>query len=750
MYIPITTTATAPLDFRALDDDLRTTYFGFGGGKDLTSHDWSSLIGIVTAIVGNVLISFALNTQRYAHLRLSQDSSERAEKRRAERKKGKSRNGNGKSRARGDGRHYGSSEAQQQEEQEEIAEERARENARYGPANGALELEEEEEPREGDPLIPSLGNRKSSSSTAGSSLPNGDDEKGEDEGKSKSYLRSPIWWLGISLMVLGEAGNFLAYGFAPASIVSPLGVVALISNCLIAPLLLHEKFRWRDAVGVVIAVGGCVTVVLSASDSNPRLDPDIIWDLITTWEFETYLGVTVGLIIVLLFASNKYGHKSILIDIGLVGLFGGYTALSTKGIASLLSNKIWKVITFPITYLLLAVLVFTAVMQIKYINRALQRFNATMVIPTQFVMFTLSVIIGSAILYRDFERESAEDAYKFVGGCALTFLGVWCITSGRSDNNDGDSDAELVHEEDTVDLVDHEAVQNGRRSSNTESSAKSAPMRSGLANESSSMDVPPSLIITHEFQPSTPKNPSGLDLDSYTLNAGPANRSAIHASSAADLTATGTDPTKRSPMHATTSAPIIPTLPPPRPETPRTTTTPALEPPRTPQNNRDPSNLDPNSSPNRAALLSRNSITTLFPDLGPLTSPLSSSLSAIVADSLRRGVDHSNQRSLRPLRRNTASRGQQAHLASTPESSGQARERHSIASGTLSQGEDEEEGLGQLTRAVTSGGGSSSRRGQQKSQRAGLRARSLSASLGGLFTRGSGNNGEQGKSRAER
>ena len=63
-----------------------------------------------------------------------------------------------------------------------------------------------------------------------------------------------------------------------------------------------------------------------------------------------------------------------------------------------------------------------------------------------------------------------------------------------------------------------------------------------------------------------------------------------------------------------------------------------------------------------------------------------------------------------------------------------------------------------MTRAVTSGGGggSSSRRGQQKSQRAGLRARSLSASLGGLFTRGggggngNGNGGEQGKPRAER
>lgn len=316
MYIPSTTTA-ATLELEAHNDFVRYTSFGFGAGKDLTSEDWSSLIGIVTAIIGNVLISFALNTQRYAHLRLNKDTNEEAERRKSERRKSR--------KAAGDAKDYGTV-------QQDIAEERARENARYGPANGELELEEEEEAQESDPLIPRLGSRQPSSSTAESSLPNDDDEKSEEEGKNKSYLKSPIWWLGIALMVLGEAGNFLAYGFAPASIVSPLGVVALISNCMIAPLLLHEKFRWRDAVGVVIAVAGCVTVVLSASDSNPRLDPDIIWDLITTWEFETYLGITVGLIVILVFASNKYGDKSILIDIGLVGLFGGYTALSTKGV----------------------------------------------------------------------------------------------------------------------------------------------------------------------------------------------------------------------------------------------------------------------------------------------------------------------------------------------------------------------------------------------------------------------------------
>jgi hypothetical protein len=132
-------------------------------------------------------------------------------------------------------------------------------------------------------------------------------------------------------MTVGEAGNFLAYGFAPASVVSPLGVVALVSNCLIAPLLLHEQFRIRDAFGVIVAVGGCVTVVLSASDNNPKLGPDKIWELISTWEFETYFGITVFLMLVLMSVSSKYGHKSVLIDLGLVGLFGECILLFFKG-----------------------------------------------------------------------------------------------------------------------------------------------------------------------------------------------------------------------------------------------------------------------------------------------------------------------------------------------------------------------------------------------------------------------------------
>lgn len=94
-------------------------------------------------------------------------------------------------------------------------------------------------------------------------------------------------------------------------------------------------------------------------------------------------------------------------------------------------------------------------MQIRYINRALQRFDSTQVIPTQFVLFTLSVITGSAILYRDFESYTVERAVKFVGGCLLTFLGVYFITSGRV-RGDDESTYSADDEEEAIGLFDGE------------------------------------------------------------------------------------------------------------------------------------------------------------------------------------------------------------------------------------------------------------------------------------------------------
>lgn len=379
------------------------------GGSQL--QRWSSLIGIITAIFGNILISFALNIQRYAHIRLLKERDER--KRQSRLSLRSLTNG------------YGTISTE----------------AGAPRRKASKNIDEESGPL-------------TSHETADSSAVDSSDIPDFPE---KSYLKSGYWWAGIVLMAIGETGNFLAYGFAPASIVSPLGVVALISNCVIAPILLKEKFRWQDFWGVAVAVAGAVTVVLSARQQEKKLGPHEVIGAITTTAFEIYMGVTCFMILVLIWASPNYGSKTIMIDLGLVGLFGGYTALSTKGVASMLSATLWKAFATPITYALIAVLVFTAIMQVKYLNKALQRFDSTQVIPIQFVMFTLSVIIGSAVLYRDFEHATVESVSKFVGGCLLTFFGVFLITSGRASLEDDSSDFESDEEDGEYSMIRHDS-----------------------------------------------------------------------------------------------------------------------------------------------------------------------------------------------------------------------------------------------------------------------------------------------------
>jgi hypothetical protein len=272
---------TTPSNTLALAQDAAPSILQiFVSNGDSQLQRWSSLIGIITAIVGNILISFALNTQRYAHLKLHKERSERKEKAR-----------NAMKRARNS---YGT--------------------ARESDSNDYHNTEEDghDGEEEDDPLQQSFHSIDSDSTTYSDN----------DQKHDSSYLRSPYWWGGIFLMAIGEAGNFLAYGFAPASIVSPLGVVALISNCVIAPIMLKEHFRLRDFWGVIIAVAGAVTVVLSAKQEERKLGPHEIWGAITTTEFEVYMAITISLIAALMWASPKYGNRTILIDLGLVGLFG--------------------------------------------------------------------------------------------------------------------------------------------------------------------------------------------------------------------------------------------------------------------------------------------------------------------------------------------------------------------------------------------------------------------------------------------
>lgn len=371
-----------------------------------SSRTW---IGVVVAVAGNVTISLALNCQKLAHTRLQKKQ-------------------HGHSNDNGDTHEHDDTHADERDRDD-----RRRSTTGEGASGSASAFEQ---------------NGRSDTQ------PNGHKSNGNSNGNGMDtmFLHSKLWWLGLSLMTIGEGGNFISYGFAPASLVAPLGAVALLSNVIISPILLHERFRPSDIGGILLAIIGAVTVVFSSKQNDPRLDPSQLLSAIKRLEFLIYTAISVSSGCLLAFLSTtSLGDRWVLIDVGTCAIFGGFTVLSTKGISSLISGgQPIEALKFPITYGLVVVLAVTAVIQITYLNRALQRFDSREVIPTQFVFFTISAIVGSAILYRDFENMDAHRLINFLFGCLTTFAGVFVLTWRREDQSqqeDGDETFEEQHEE---------------------------------------------------------------------------------------------------------------------------------------------------------------------------------------------------------------------------------------------------------------------------------------------------------------
>jgi hypothetical protein len=301
-------------------------------------------------------------------------------------------------------------------------------------------------------------------------------------------------------------------------------------------------------------------------------------------------------------------------------------------------------------------------MQIRYINRALQRFDSTQVIPTQFVLFTLSVIIGSAVLYRDFENYTFERAGKFVGGCFLTFTGVYFITSGRIRSDDDESSYSADDEEEAIGLLAGDRYCDSVDMSPPARHVRAPkPPHKILSPHENDLQSPSGSLLSHGIEgidegqctprpvsSAAPSSPAGsLTADSLTQQS-PEPSPPMHPNSLltnpwADLRAPAIEIAK---SETQTRRPVTPpdqsgpTISgsqvllkfPPAPGI-EDTNIQAHAPSGTENTQPGPKNIVPQTPPARRL---RNSISSRFSP-GPLLPTLSAGFSAVVAESLRRG-----------------------------------------------------------------------------------------------------------------
>lgn len=114
------------------------------------------------------------------------------------------------------------------------------------------------------------------------------------------------------------------------------------------------------------------------SQANIQLDPNELLVAIRQIPFLIYTAVNLALLLLLMYLSRlpSFGGRFAAVDVGVCAIFGGYTVLSTKAMASLLSTIFLEAFEYPITYGLLVVLAGTSIAQVRYLNKALMVFQS--------------------------------------------------------------------------------------------------------------------------------------------------------------------------------------------------------------------------------------------------------------------------------------------------------------------------------------------------------------------------------------
>ncbi|POM80931.1 Hypothetical protein PHPALM_1167 [Phytophthora palmivora] len=88
--------------------------------------------------------------------------------------------------------------------------------------------------------------------------------KGRSVGDKRGYFRQPLWVIGLVLVVGPRPPNFVACGFLPQSLATPVGGSTMVANVVFASLFLKEKFTKSDAIGTALVLLGIIIVATFA------------------------------------------------------------------------------------------------------------------------------------------------------------------------------------------------------------------------------------------------------------------------------------------------------------------------------------------------------------------------------------------------------------------------------------------------------------------------------------------------------
>ncbi|XP_042482294.1 probable magnesium transporter NIPA1 [Macadamia integrifolia] len=254
-----------------------------------------------------------------------------------------------------------------------------------------------------------------------------------------TYLYEPLWWIGLLTMVVGEVANFAAYAFAPAILVTPLGALSIIISALLAHFMLNEKLHIFGMLGCLLCVVGSVSIVLHAPQERAIDSVKQVWQLATEPGFIVYTCIVVIMVLVLIFLFvPKYGQTHMVVYVGICSLMGSLTVMSVKalGIALKLTFSGSNQFKYFQTWFFTLVVIICCLLQLDYLNKALDTFNTAVISPVYYVMFTSFTILASMIMFKDWNSQNASQIATELCGFLTILAGTFLLHKTKDMGND--------------------------------------------------------------------------------------------------------------------------------------------------------------------------------------------------------------------------------------------------------------------------------------------------------------------------
>ncbi|XP_078442020.1 putative magnesium transporter NIPA3 [Wolffia australiana] len=256
-------------------------------------------------------------------------------------------------------------------------------------------------------------------------------------GGAHTYLLEPLWWVGMVTMVVGEIANFVAYAFAPAVLITPLGALSIIVSAVLAHIILKEKLHELGILGCVMCITGSVVIVMHAPEERTISSVMEIWIMATQTDFLLYVASVVVLVLVLVFhCVPRFGQSNVLVYVGICSLMGSLSVMSVKalGISLKLTFEGSNQFVYPQTWFFTLVVLTCIITQMDYLNRALDTFNTAVVSPIYYVMFTTLTIVASVIMFKDWDGQSGKNIISEICGFFVVLMGTIILHMTKDHN----------------------------------------------------------------------------------------------------------------------------------------------------------------------------------------------------------------------------------------------------------------------------------------------------------------------------